>query len=103
MTNHNDLNAETDVLGADIGLTRWPSREERQSSIDDRMMCTPHPRSYVLDRMAQAMCGQERWADRPDDEKKIWRSYASEALKVIEPAINWSHFVHHEDDPDIIY
>ncbi len=103
MTNDNDLNAETDVLGADIGLTRWPSREERQASIDDRMMATPHPRNHVVELMAQAMRGEDKWQSLSAPEKEIWRGYASAALKTVEPGINWSYFVNHPDSDERVY
>jgi hypothetical protein len=40
MSKDTDPNAAADVQGTDIGVTRWPSSEERLASIEDRMMAT---------------------------------------------------------------
>jgi hypothetical protein len=103
MNDDTDHNAAPDILGTDIGLTRWPSREERLASTDDRMMATPHPRNRVVELMAQAMRGQDKWQSLSAPEKEIWRGFASAALQAVEPAINWSHFVTHPDDNERVY
>jgi hypothetical protein len=72
-------------------------------------MSMPHPRNHVIELIAEAICSASRspayWRSLSDQDKDGWRNEAKAALSVVEPALNWSHFVNMPDNvaEDLIY
>ena len=75
----------------------------------DLAMSMPHPKNHVIELMAEAICAashsREYWLSLNEADKSVWRNHARAALSVVEPAINWSHFVNMPeiDGDDVVY
>lgn len=74
----------------------------------DIQMSIPHPRGRVIEMMAKAISAAnhspEYWHTLDDSDKEQLRITARAAISVVEPAVNWGHFIDTENYSDeVIY